>query len=303
MMLKLTRYILWIIVIGFGLSGLYLFFAIVFNDAYFNYSHKIDTKLASDFGQFFGGFVGTMFAISGTLLILITLISQIVENKKNQVTNHFFKMLDYHNEIVRQLSVSHIDPKKDDISEGRRAFVIFKLQLRELLKIVDKINKKLHLKLSDDDIIDIAYISFFYGIDNDWEDFSDDKFSKYKDREIILKKLLNEKEKSKLKIGRTNQTSLSSYFRNMYNAIKLVDENKFLTRKEKIALIKILRAQLSNPELYVLFFNLNSRFGKKWKEREYITKYKFIKNIPNKYCERFNPNNFFPMEYEENELN
>ena len=303
MMLRFTKFFLWIIVIGFGIIALYLFFAIVFNDAYFNHSHKIDTKLASDFGQFFGGFVGTMFAISGTLLILVTLISQIIENKKNQVTNHFFKMLDYHNENVRQITVSHVNPSKDEKSEGRRAFVIFKLQLRELLSIVDSINKKSKLDLTDEQIIDIAYIAFYYGLDNDWEDFSEDKFSRYEDKALIMKKLLKEKGKSKLKIGRTNQTSLSSYFRNMYNAIKMVDRNKYLTKKEKVELIKILRAQLSNPELYVLFFNLVSRFGKKWKDRKLIIKYEFVKNIPNGYCERFNPNDFFPMIYEENELN
>jgi len=94
---------------------------------------------------------------------------------------------------------------------------------------------------------------------------------------------------------------LSAYFRNMYNAIKLVDDNKFLNTNEKKDLIKIYRAQLSNPELYVLFFNLMSRFGKKWKEKKYVINYSFIKNIPKGYCDGYEPNDYFEMTYEDDE--
>jgi hypothetical protein len=87
----------------------------------------------------------------------------------------------------------------------------------------------------------------------------------------------------------------------MYNAIKLVNESKFLNEVEKKELIKIYRAQLSNPELYVLFFNVLSRFGKKWKENKYITTYQLLKNIPNNYCDEYIPNDYFPMKYEDDE--
>ena len=62
------------------------------------------------------------------------------------------------------------------------------------------------------------------------------------------------------------------------------------------------RAQLSNPELYILFFNVMSSFGKKWKENNYIVKYKLIKNLPLNYPFPFKANDYFPMKYEEMEL-
>ncbi|MCK9425195.1 MAG: putative phage abortive infection protein [Ignavibacteriaceae bacterium] len=304
MTLKSTIKILWVVVGFFSFLGFILFIFTIFNGAYFNTSFQIDTELASKFGNFFGGFIGTLFAITSTLLILVTLLQQNIDNKKSQTGGNFFKMLDYHTENVKQLCISHIDPdKKEDKIEGRRAFVIFKLQLIELCKVVNKIKKELQLGLSNEEIIDIVYIAFYYGIDKDWEKFAENKLSRYQKGKEIAKLLLDAKNSDSKNIGRTNQTSLSSYFRNLYNAVKLIDNDKNLTLDEKKQYIKILRAQLSNPELYVFFFNIVSRFGKKWKENGYIDTYELIKNIPLDYLGNYNPKDFFLITYEEDEIN
>lgn len=304
MTLRITIRILWIVLAFLGVLGFTLFSFTVFDKAYFSTSFQIDTDLASKFGDYFGGFIGTLFAITNTLLILVTLIKQNLDNKKSQTGSNFFKMLDYHTENVKQLNISHIDPtKKEDKIEGRRAFVIFKLQLIELFGIVNKIKNDLKLELGNEEIIDIVYVSFYYGIDKDWEKFTENKLSRYKRGNEIAKLLLEAKNSHPKKIGRTNQTSLSSYFRNLYNAVKLIDSDEYLTTEEKKQYIKILRAQLSNPELYVFFFNIVSRFGKKWKENGYIETYELIKNIPLGYLGDYNPKDFFSMIYEEDEIN
>lgn len=304
MRFRLTTRILWGFVLLLGLLGLTLFFFTIFNEKYFSTSFEIDIELASKFGDYFGGFIGTLFGITSTVLILVTLIQQHIDNKKRQTESNFFKMLDYHSENVKQLNVSHIDPKKKENKiEGRRAFVIFKIQLTELLQVVSKIQSKLKLDLSDKEVIDIVYVSFYYGIDEEWNEFTVNKLSRYKNSSEISELLLEAKKCHSKKIGRTNQTSLSSYFRNLYSAIKLIDSDKYLTAKEKKQYVKILRAQLSNPELYVLFFNVVSRFGKKWEKNRYIERYKLIKNIPLGYLGIYNPKNFFPMTYEEDEVN
>jgi hypothetical protein len=157
--------------------------------------------------------------------------------------------------------------------------------------------------LLDLEIAGITYMFFYYGLDEDWENFTKKQLEIYtKNIEVTQKTLEKIKLNPKLKLGRTNQTSLSSYFRNMYNAIKLVDESKILSDTEKKELIKIYRAQLSNPELYILFTNLMSRFGTKWKEKGYIIKYEFIKNLPQGYCGKCDPKVYFPMTYEYEEL-
>jgi len=161
MTLRITVRILWIIVAFLGLLGFTIFFFTVFNKAYYNTSFQINPELASKFGDFFGGFIGSLFAITSTLLILVTLIKQNIDNKKSQTGSNFFKMLDYHTENVKQLSISHIDPaKKEDKIEGRRAFVIFKLQLIELFSVVNKIKSDLKLQLSNVAILKIIKTTF-----------------------------------------------------------------------------------------------------------------------------------------------
>lgn len=287
----------------FAFIGFICFVTIILKDEFFNFSFKIDTTLASQFGDFVGGFIGTFFSIIGALLIILTLIYQTIENRKTAVTNQFFKMLEFHNDNVNRLKIKHIDKtKKYKVVENRRAFVIFRLQIKELLKDLKDINDKLDLNLLKEDLIDIMYVSFYYGIDEKWKTFLEKKLKKYSRHKEIVSELLKKKNLNEYAIGRTNQTSLSPYFRNMYNAIKLIDSNVYLTQEEKIINIKILRAQLSNPELCVLYFNIMSRFGKKWIDNKYVTKYELIKNIPIDYCDDFNPNDDFPMQYEEEEL-
>lgn len=297
----MKRFILILIVI-LAVVGLVSFLTIVFSKVYFNTTFVIDPELASKFGDFFGGYVGTLLSALSVLLIVYSLITQNEENRKSEVRNHFFKMIDYHNENVKTLNISHIEADKNYKSEGRRAFVIYKIQIKRLLETLQEINEKLKLNLSNAEKIDIAYIIFYYGLDRKWGDFIKDKLSRHKQHSQIIDEFLKKIEGNpSVKIGRTNQTNLSAYFRNMYNAIKLVDTDKYLNSIEKKDLINIYRAQLSNPELYVLFFNLVSRFGKKWLENEFITRYTFLKNIPNGYCDGYNPKEFFDLKYEDEE--
>lgn len=296
-----------ILIIIFTTIGFISFLMIVFNKAYFNTSLDIDTELAEKFGSFFGGYVGTIFSILSVILLIYTINTQNTDRRKDEIKNNFFRMLDYHNENVRQLKVSHIDKDKVEKSEGRRAFVIFMLQLKILIKLVQEIihENKNKYNLSNNDILNISYMFFYYGLDKNWKDFLEEKLSDYSKeiiKEIIEKTLEKINCNPKLRLGRTNQTSLSSYFRNMYNAIKLVDDNKILSDAEKKDLIKIFRAQLSNPELHILFNNLVSQFGKKWKEKKYIANYEFVKNLPKGYCDLCDPKKIFPMTYEYEEI-
>lgn len=302
-MVRLNSILKYVLII-FSLSLLVITPFIIFNGAYFNWSFNIDANLASGFGDFFGGFIGTLFSILSVLLLIYTITSQYIETSKNKTKDHFFKMLDYHTENVRSTKVGNIEVAKADIvEEGRRAFVIYKIQLKRLLQAINSISDTLDLDLSSREKIDVAYICFFYGQSETWIDFIKGKLSVHRNGSLIATEMLKKvQENESLRLGRANQTELSSYFRNMYNAIKLVDNDKYLSHEEKIDLIKIYRAQLSNPELYILFFNLVSRFGTKWHKSHYITKYELLTNLPHDYCDGYNPKDYFDMLYEEDEI-
>ena len=213
----------------FGLIGITSFFFIIFNKSYhFGVSNIIDTELASEFGDFFGGLIGTIFSILSVFLLIYTILHQNRESQKSALETNFFRMIDYHNQNVNQLKVSNLDSNKNDIYEGRRAFVQFKIQIHRLFEIVTQIVEEKEYKLTDKEIADIVYIVFYYGINGSWVSFIESKLERYKP---FHKELANEiqnriNSNPDLKIGRTNQTNLSTYFRNMYNAIKLVDDSK-----------------------------------------------------------------------------
>ncbi|MDM1336715.1 putative phage abortive infection protein [Acinetobacter pseudolwoffii] len=178
------------------------------------------------------------------------------------------------------------------------------MQFKNILEITQATLDHRNINYTQDDLVDISYIIFYYGLEGSWTTFILNKCKKYHFINSVTLKEIQQKLNQKIdkKLVRANQTYLSSYFRNMYNAIKMIDESDILTLEEKKNLIKILRAQLSNPELYILFFNIISRFGKKWIENNFIEKYELIKNIPYDYCEGYDPKIYFSsIEFEEDE--
>lgn len=268
---------------------------------------KIDASQGQQFGTMFSGIIGTLFGVAGSFLVYSSLISQNNQNRKQQVESMYFKLLDFHYENINQIHLNNYNYQNNNVNvTGRSSFITMKLQLMEILKIVENGFDKIKISNDPNVIIDIAYIIFYYGLDERWNDFIKEKLN-VKDKNGLLSYLYFQKqqyEKENIDIYHTNQTYLSSYMRNMYNAIKIIDDNEVFDSDEKKKYIKIIRAQLSNPELYILYFNVRSRFGKKWIEKNYINKYELFTNIPDKYCGKYDHKEYFPkIVYEDNELN
>ena len=74
-----------------------------------------------------------------------------------------------------------------------------------------------------------------------------------------------------------HNTTLGHYFRNLYHIVSYVDRSA-LDIKSKRRLIKFLRAQLSNPELELLFYNGVSMYGTE-SFFPLIVKYAFIEPL------------------------
>ena len=292
----------WAIAIS-GLAFTTLLAFVIFDKAYFHYGGDIDTDLAAKFGDFVGGFIGTLFGFLSVLVLAYSILKQTYETRRNNIRNAFFKMIDYHFKNVEQVEL----PKPDNPGtkeKARRGFVAYKIQIKRLLQAVCKINSENELELTGHDVASIAYMVFYYGADESWKTFLKNKLACYDCSELMINCLIKLSERNpNMKLCRTNQTILSAYFRNMYNAIRLVDSEPYFTKKEKYDLIKIYRAQLSNPELYVLFFNVISPFGKKWREKDFVNKYRLVKNIPHGYLDGYDMKEYFDMKYEYEEVN
>ncbi|SHM92342.1 putative phage abortive infection protein [Mucilaginibacter sp. OK098] len=105
-----------------------------------------------------------------------------------------------------------------------------------------------------------------------------------------------------------HQFKLGHYYRHLFQTVKYIDEQKILKYSEKYENLKTLRAQLSTPEQYLLFFNTISSMGRAWELNKLsdkafenfncylVTKYNFIKNIPDTfYLDLVNIKDYYPL--------
>lgn len=103
-----------------------------------------------------------------------------------------------------------------------------------------------------------------------------------------------------------HQYKLGHYFRHLFQTVKFIDKQALLSYDDKYEYIKTLRAQLSNYEQYILFFNSISFVGREWElnyksttsydpKRWIISKYNFIKNIPDTNANGIAINKFYNL--------
>jgi hypothetical protein len=88
-----------------------------------------------------------------------------------------------------------------------------------------------------------------------------------------------------------HQFKLGHYYRHLFQTVRYIDQQEVFCYREKYEYAKTLRAQLSTPEQYLLFFNSLSISGRQWEFAHIkgksqnlncylITKYNLIKNVP-----------------------
>jgi len=298
-----------ILSIIFLIISVFLYFRMIFDPTYFNSKGDLNIELASEFGSFFGGLIGTTAGIAGSLLIVLVFLIQNKQAKITQLENIYFKLIDCHNENVKNLTITDYRRKNKEKILGRRAFVIFKLQIFDCLDLVEELDNEYDNILDNEEIIDIAYMVFYYGLSDKWEEFSKNIYLRYlkKIPEIHSSLLTKVKEKKRIhniNLGRTNQTSLSAYFRNFSNAIMIIHNTPLLSKKQKYEYVKILRSQLCNSEQLVLYFNVMSRFGKDWNENNLLQDYSLIKNLPINYIDaRYDFRKYYKLRYEDEDYN
>jgi len=153
---------------------------------------------------------------------------------------------------------------------------------------------------------EISYGYFFYGVENYHitKNRSDIRYH------INLEVTTNAQTQITLhSLHLPTNSLLGHYFRHLYQTVQFVAQDKTIKNEEmKYNYIKLLRAQLSDFEQALLYYNSLSVMGKKWVEPLgenqiekmcYIARFRLIKNIPY-YYEYFGnkPANYFATEIE-----
>lgn len=240
-------------------------------------------KSSEDIGTTISGILGTFLSFFGSVLVFMALRSQIKANKIisrqfkiQQFESQFYEMLKLHKENVNEVSVSEtkviLRTSKSTQSNfvettGRKAFELLLLEFEKCYETA----KITYTKKEENFWIDKAYRVFFFGLNSEETDLNRNF---YESEDTIV---LGEDEPFYLNLRKAFGTIrtenlngkagfLAHLYRHLYQMVKFVaiQEEDFLSYEEKRKYLRILRAQLSNPEQALLFYNWKSGFGSQW---------------------------------------
>lgn len=217
--------------------------------------------------------------------------------------NTFFHMLELHKQNLQEIDVQGI--------KSREAIVKLLDQLKQIFSAVERATTDIRNKslvgiigseLPHDILnkwngerikefnIKYAYGLFFYGSDFH---ITYDKTDEIRLVEDAVLKYNGDKIKNAYNLVLNSERQgvssyLGHYYRHMFQTVCFVDKQKLLKPEEKYSYVKMLRAQLSDYEQVLFYYNAMSSMGKSWIEigddnLSLIIRYKLIKNVPHFY--------------------
>ena len=225
------------------------------------------------------------------------------QNKQNQLQqfeSQFYEMLKLHRENISEMKINGYDfeegrtlKKFEKTTEGRKIFVTMKTEFECILSLYSKdrkLNKEGFQK---------CYKLFFSGLEEFDKTYPDEniftelfrKARKQHEEPELGKITTNQARKEFLPYARLyfnykpfsgHSSRLGHYFRHLYLTVKSIANSSIVTDyDEKMKYLRILRAQLSNHEQILLFYNWISEYGYDWenKKHSFFTEYCMIHNL------------------------
>jgi hypothetical protein len=230
---------------------------------------------------------------------------QDLDTQVQRFESRFFELIKLHRDNVAEINI-------ENKIKGRKAFSRFYYELRYIYVQLE-LNYESSQELTKSNIVskheltNIAFLLFFFGVGENSNKMHNIFFKRYEDC-IFLKNTIKDLETERNKYNKAGSNSelnipdkkgkddfvfvvnykpfnghggkLGHYFRHLFHIVKFVDEQSDRVIKNKDEYLKVLRAQLSNFEQLLLYYNSISVLGSNWNINRYISKYKMIKNIP-----------------------
>ena len=302
-MKELQSILKWAILI-IGGAGVLILLLIITNEAYLSPSGMIDPKLAADFGSFVGGFVGTIFSLTGTLVVAYTFVMQFrqtnrmfeeqnKQNRKSEALNIFFKRIELHHSILEKVEVPN---KKGELIKGYRAFTLLMDQYLDLCSIFIFANgnpnlpAKLRELWEDSEEGRQLFFALVYAIFYDSLEWTKIVFPSLKevkgagsveklglivrDVQLEYRRKREEEKQEEDPLNRSvvdmahNIGFLLPYFNNLYDTLEFIRKNESFSCKEKKEFVKTMCSLLSKDEIYFLhkyiLSNVGVSLGQNW---------------------------------------
>lgn len=271
------------------------------------------------------GVINALFSalvLGGAIYTLNLQRKEIDNNQKNNTLDKFetkfYEMIRLHRQNVDEIIVGNLKSRRAIEQLFKNLSEIYKKIENAIIQIeainpendpkeIERFNR-IKNYLSDRNkrlsyIHELSYGYFFYGVENYYvtRDTTDVRFDLNVDITAIL--IL---EKTQLSLFTPRNSLLGHYYRHLYQTVQFVANEKTINEEEKSKYTKLIRAQLSDFEQVLLYYNSLSVMGAKWitpigemsiEKMCPIARFRLIKNIPY-YIEYFGikPNELFKTE-------
>lgn len=236
-------------------------FFVVFRS--WKFSTTIDETIVGQFGDFVGGVIGTLLAFAASLLYYIALKEQQKDVKTNQKALE--KQVEEFSNQVKELELSREVYKQQSRTMLYQQFEnnfysYFDIYLKVKAQLSEGIGGKDYFSKAMSTISAHAKYKDLQGKDS-WDAYNYlvDKYEEY---------FVTERE------------SFSHYFRTFYRLLTIVTSNPVFKNdeNERMKYIKIIRSQMNERELLLLYYNAHSSFS--GKAKNLIYKYNILKHLP-----------------------
>ncbi len=273
---------------------------------------EFDFTKTGNIGDTFGGILNPFVSLAAVIVTGLAFYMQYQANeelrkqfKVQQFESQFYEMLKLHKENVNEMEIDNF--------KGRRVFTELQLQFEFILRLAEEgqliANKAVAILEIRESDFNSAYDIFFNGFDNDKQnEFESDvnqamdnwEFYSFMDN-IVNNEILYGRDSEMIEIPndinitQSKHDLLGHYYRHLYMTVKFVveafEEHGLLESKdESMKYLKIVRAQLSNSEQIMLFYNWiaggGNGYGANWENidsvngnNKFFSEYNMVKNL------------------------
>lgn len=244
------------------LLALPLVFLYLWGESY-DLNEKINHNKFGTFGDFFGGVFGSMWALGGVILFYLAL----KEQRKDFKTNR--------DALVKQVEALEVQSnefklQREELEQSRKVFIEQSKTLKQqrfestFFSMIDLYNNV------------VANLNKNQNGKDYFKEFREKLLQKYISKKNPIDCHKNIVEAYKILYYKEKE-DLTHYFKILYRILKIIDFSE-ISEKEKQQYVKILRSQLSENELLILYYNAYLNEARVF--YTYILKYNLLKHLP-----------------------
>lgn len=235
-----------------SLAVLLLSFIVFLCFGSWGFSRILDEQIVANYGDFVGGVVGTLLAFTAAILYYVALREQRKDVKNNQ------ESLLLQTQALEQ-QIKEFKQQRKELEETRKVYE----RQTALMELQSRIMKQQQFESSF-----YSMMKVYLDCKNQMNTKEPDCFQKWLDEiekglslQFVEKNIFerhNEIMSSFEDMYLKKKDTLSPYFKTVHRILSLIENTQTLENNEKMQYVKIFRAQLSECETKLLYYNYHS---------------------------------------------